>query len=239
MDFTLPAVLVASLLGSVHCAAMCGGFVCAYSAGARGGDAVRAHALYNGGRLLAYLSLGALAGVVGATVTQLGILAGVGQAAAILAALLMIAWGVANLLAIRGFHAGPLRAPVGWMRFSGRILGAVQSQPVAIRALLTGLLTTLIPCGWLYVFVVAAGGTGSVVRSMLMMAVFWVGTVPALLVVGVSIQKAAGRFGRHMPLISAVAVLLIGLVTLGNRIHSMAQGANGNSHSAHVAHTTQ
>ena len=64
---TAAGVLMASLVGSVHCAGMCGGFVCFY-AGAGVNDAssprpslLHAHALYNIGRLLSYLILGALA----------------------------------------------------------------------------------------------------------------------------------------------------------------------------------
>ena len=46
-------MLVASLLGSAHCAGMCGGFVCFYSGGTGATRAtLRAHAPYNGGRLV-------------------------------------------------------------------------------------------------------------------------------------------------------------------------------------------
>ena len=59
----LLAVLGASLLGSVHCAAMCGGFVCLYSGtGASRHKGAAPHAAYNAGRLVSYLLLGALAG---------------------------------------------------------------------------------------------------------------------------------------------------------------------------------
>ena len=55
------SVLLASLLGSPHCAGMCGGFVCFYS-GQDGRGQTRAHAAYNLGRLVSYLVLGLLAG---------------------------------------------------------------------------------------------------------------------------------------------------------------------------------
>ena len=56
----LAGVFLASLLGSVHCGAMCSAFACLANAGARRG------AWYHGGRLLAYNTLGASAGVLGA-----------------------------------------------------------------------------------------------------------------------------------------------------------------------------
>ena len=55
MTFAL-AVLVASLLGSVHCAAMCGAFTCLYApAGSTWRESRNAHAAYNVGRLAAEL----------------------------------------------------------------------------------------------------------------------------------------------------------------------------------------
>ena len=66
------AILVASLLGSVHCAGMCGGFVCFYAAGAR--TTLATHVAYNLGRLVSYLLLGVMAGLVGMSVDRAGAL---------------------------------------------------------------------------------------------------------------------------------------------------------------------
>ena len=52
------AVLAASLLGSPHCAAMCGGFVCFYAGAGRAHRAGRRHVAYNAGRLVSYVLLG-------------------------------------------------------------------------------------------------------------------------------------------------------------------------------------
>ena len=56
-------VLVASLVGSLHCAGMCGGFVVFWAGGdaSQGKNKVFAHMAYNGGRLVTYVLLGALA----------------------------------------------------------------------------------------------------------------------------------------------------------------------------------
>src|SRR6185503_12294429 len=90
----LLSILAASLLGSVHCAAMCGGFVCLYAGTGTTHDVrVRPHAAYNLGRLASYLFLGALAGSVGRGIDQIGGIAGVGRLAAIVGGALMVAWG--------------------------------------------------------------------------------------------------------------------------------------------------
>jgi uncharacterized protein len=213
-------VLVASLVGSVHCAGMCGGFVCFYTGSASGTDAaaLRAHAMYHVGRLSSYLALGAIAGVVGAQVSQAGALLGVSRAAALVAGALMVAWALSTIAAQRGIVVRAARAPEAWQRALGRVLQAVREQPIAIRAGLTGLLTTMLPCGWLYVFVATAGGTGSVRGAIATMALFWLGTVPALLAVGVGAQRVLTPFRRRLPAFSAIVVLVMGLLSMSGHL---------------------
>jgi sulfite exporter TauE/SafE len=227
---TTAGVLVASLVGSVHCAGMCGGFVCFYSGSSTGTEAaaIRAHAMYHLGRLASYLTLGAVAGLLGAGVSQAGALVGVSHAAAIVAGALMVAWALATIAAQRGIAIGAARAPEAWQRALGRVLQAVREQPIATRAALTGLFTTLLPCGWLYVFVATAGGTGSVPSALATMAVFWLGSVPALLAVGLGAQRLLAPFRRRLPAVSAVVVLVMGLLSMSGHL----------SNTMHREHTT-
>ncbi len=230
MIATVLGVLGASLIGSAHCAAMCGGFVCFYTGSAtpaRDAPMIRAHALYNVGRLVSYLVLGAAAGAVGAGVTQLGALAGIAQAAAIVAGLLMIGWAVSTLAAQHGLRLGGPKLPASWERMLGGALHHLREQPVGVRAATMGLLTTLLPCGWLYVFVAAAGGTGNVRDAMLVMTAFWLGTVPALAAVGLGAQRALGPLRLRLPTLSAVTVLAIGVLTVAGRLIMVAGASHG------------
>lgn len=213
---TASGILVASLVGSVHCAGMCGGFVCFYTGSGSSTDAaaLRAHVMYNVGRFTSYLTLGAIAGAIGAGVSAVGNVAGLQHAAAIVAGALMVAWAISTMAAQRGRRWGALRAPEGWQRALGRVLHAVREQPMATRAWLTGLLTTMLPCGWLYVFVATAGGSGSVRAGILTMAVFWLGTVPALLAVGLGAQRVFGPLRQRLPMVSAALVLVMGLLSI-------------------------
>jgi sulfite exporter TauE/SafE len=101
---------------------------------------------------------------------------------------------------------------------------------MAVRAGLTGLFTTLLPCGWLYVFVAAAGGTGSVRAAMATMAVFWLGTLPALVAVGVGAQRVLAPFRRRLPALSATVVLIMGLLSMSGHLGGLAE-----DHAAHGA----
>lgn len=210
------AVFVASLLGSAHCAGMCGAFVCFY-AGADARASAWGHLAYNGGRLVSYLLLGSLAGAVGAGVERVGTGVGVARAAAVTAGILMIAWGIMTLLVQRGIRL-PTPAPfVGAQRWLANRMRDVRDFPPVARALTVGLLTTLLPCGWLYAFVVTAAGTGSVRDALVVMTIFWAGTLPMILAIGVSVRKLAGPFRDQLPLVSALFLVVIGLYSLTGR----------------------
>jgi sulfite exporter TauE/SafE len=208
------AAVLASLAGSVHCAAMCGPF--AAMAGSGGGRG--APLAWSLGRLAVYLLLGALAGAIGAGVDLAGDLLAVQRAAAILAGLLVLAMGLLQLLAAFGAR---VPAP-GSGRLVRRALVPLQRRRPATRAALLGLLTAALPCGWLYAFVIAAAGTGGAGRGALLMGGFWLGTVPMMLGIGALARPLAARLGRRRPLITAAALVLLGLTAIALRTPALA-----------------
>ena len=216
----LAGILLASLLGSIHCAGMCGPFTCVYS-GPRG-DAPRfgAHAAYNAGRLVSYVVLGTIAGTIGARVDDFGRFAGVAHLAALVAGCLMVAWAAATIGATLGLRIPFTLAPEWARRILGSVLYSASRQPPELRALLLGLLTTLLPCGWLYTFVVVAGSTGNGLAGATVMAVFWVGTVPMLLAIGVGAARLIGPLARRLPVVSAAVVLVLGLLTITGKLRA-------------------
>lgn len=223
-------IFVASLLGSAHCAAMCGPFVAFYSGAAaepggrsRGG----AHVAYNLGRLASYAALGAAAGSLGAGIDRAGRMAGVGRLAALVSGLLMVAWGVATILALRGVRLPWLHAPQMLQRHISGVLSRVRAQGPILRGAAMGLLTGLLPCGWLYAFVAAAGGTGDALRGATVMALFWAGTLPVMASLGLGLQRLAGPLRARLPVVTAAAVVAIGLLSIAGRLrpHPMRGGA--------------
>ena len=100
LEFSL--VFTLGLVGSLHCLQMCGPIVMSYSVSMAGKGAGRremlaAHVAYNGGRILTYMALGALAGALGSGAGMLGRMAGMAAAARILAGAAMILTGIALL----------------------------------------------------------------------------------------------------------------------------------------------
>jgi sulfite exporter TauE/SafE len=213
-------ILVSSLLGSPHCAAMCGGFACFYAGEPGGGKQRAALVAYNGGRLASYALLGALAGALGAGVNTAGWMAGVARPAAVLAGLLMVGWGAVTILRAMGARLPHLAALGPARRLLQGALQRMHQRPPVVRAATLGLLTTLLPCGWLYVFVATAGGTGSPWLGALVMAVFWLGTVPMLVGLGAAVQRLSGPFRRRLPVVTAAVLVVIGLLTAAGRLGS-------------------
>lgn len=213
------AVFVASLLGSLHCAGMCGAFL-AFAVGPPGDRASggRLHAAYNAGRLTTYTALGALAGLLGGAIDTGGALLGVQRLAAIGAGAVMIGFGVVVLLRTRGVRLPRVPLPMALERTLTAAHRRAAGQTPIVRAGLTGLLTTLLPCGWLYAFVVTAAGTGHPGWGALTMAAFWLGTLPVMIALGVGLRRATGALGRRLPTLTALALVGVGGYTVAQRL---------------------
>ncbi len=203
-------VLAASFLGSLHCVGMCGALV-----GLANGRRASGHALYQGGRLLTLLVLGALAGSLGVGVDALGELAGLQRVVAVASGVFVIVWGLVGLLRGAGWH---VPAPAFVTRAISRAFAALQAAPPMGRALSIGLLTPLLPCGWLALFVITAAGTAHPSWGALTLAVFWVGNLPALLGVGVGLRALGKRISkRALPVVSGAVLVLMGVLLLTQR----------------------
>ena len=232
----LASILTASLVGSLHCAGMCGGFVAFYSGGLAGRRAVLPHLAYHGGRLATYLAAGATAGALGAAFDLGGAAAGVARPAAWAAGVLMIVWGAVSLARARGARVAgtlPLAGPL--VRVVSRCYGAVSGRPPLVRAGLLGLFSTLLPCGWLYAFVVLAAGSGRPSGGLLIMGAFWAGTVPALLGFGVGVQALAAPLRGRIPALTSSLLLIVGLLWLVGRAVAPLPGPHPPGFSARAA----
>jgi hypothetical protein len=74
-----------------------------------------------------------------------------------------------------------------------------------------GLLAGLLPCGLTWAMLVAAAGTLSAPRGMMMMASFGLGTVPALLAAGTSASLASARTRLLGERTAAVLIMIMGI----------------------------
>lgn len=226
------AVVVASVLGSLHCAGMCGAFLAVAVSSPGESPKAAPQVAYHLGRLTTYLVMGAAAGLAGSLLNLGGVLAGLGPVAAVLAGVTMLAFGTVTLLQLRGWNVRMPTLPGGWThRLSGAV-GKAMSLPVVPRAAVIGLLTTLLPCGWLYAFVATAAGTGHVLTGMAAMAAFWVGTLPVMVALGVGVRTALGAAGRWVPQLTCVAMMALGVWTLTGRSMLSVENVMQRTHAA-------
>lgn len=231
MTALLASELIASLLGSTHCAGMCGAFLAfavmgPADAGAlpNAGPASLGRTLaalqgaYHAGRLLSYAALGTSAGALGTAIDAGGATLGAQRVGAMVAGCCMIVFATIALARMAGVRVGRVPLPAPLTRLAMRAHRAIGGLPGMPRALATGLLTTLLPCGWLYAFVVVAAGTGSPLMGALTMAVFWLGTLPVLVALGAGLQRLSGPLRRRLPAVTMGAVLVMGVLTAMGRV---------------------
>jgi sulfite exporter TauE/SafE len=211
-------VFLASIAGSLHCVGMCGAFV-AMSVGGAGeaGPVWHRSVAYHGGRFLTYSLLGAAAGALGAAVNLGGYLIGIEPLALLVAGATVVLFGIASLLKTTGIRLPTYHGPA----FLTRTLTAINRRAFSLspttRALVIGLSTTLLPCGWLYTFAFVAAGTGSAGWGAVTMGAFFLGTVPALASIGLASQLLLRRFGKLVPIAASLLMILAGSATILTR----------------------
>jgi len=214
----ITAIFLASLLGSLHCTGMCGAFLAvAVQDSGNWRRHVALQSSYHGGRLLSYLCLGIAAGCVGHLLDLTGALAGLRSAAAVLAGVTVLAFALITLSRQLGFRSLGNAAPAWMVRLGQRTVHAGMNYPPVPRAILIGLSTTLLPCGWLYAFVITAAGTAHVATAALTMFAFWLGTLPALVALGLSFRTVLGGLSCKLPIVTCLALAMVSFYTLVTR----------------------
>ena len=238
-------LFLAGFAGSFHCIGMCGGFACALGADPRGAGATSLrHLLYNTGRLTTYCFLGALAGGLGQAIcTSLGLRSGPGTAflsvsldagqrgLAVVAGLLMIVMAL-SFFGLRGWQ----RVTSSFSSLTLAIsLRSLLRTPGHAAPLAFGVLNGFLPCPLFYAMVAQAASTVDVLSGCLTMAVFGLGTFPAMLAMGGLGRLLAPRWRQRGVRLAGGFILALGLVTLSRGIVPMAGGHGSMHHLWHIA----
>lgn len=200
----LIATVSASLIGSLHCVGMCGPFaiMATHPRSGNQGSSYRRVAGYHLGRLTTYILLGTLAGIAGALVNSAGHTMGMSQTAARVVGLLMVFFGMGRLISMVQMRSRAVSHSSWLQRWTQSILAiGKRMQPASPvnRAYVIGLITTWLPCGWLYLFALAASSTGSILGANALMLAFWIGTLPLLSIVAIgseSISRGISEKGQ-------------------------------------------
>jgi len=215
----LLAAFLVGLLGGTHCFGMCGGIVGALSSGlslqlqTSRWRLVAAQLAYNGGRISSYVFAGVLLGLFGQQLGEAGLLQGfplgrmIGGVVMILFGIYLAGWWQSLLwLEKAGAHLWKYIEPFG------RRYIPVRS---AAQAFLLGLVWGWLPCGMVYAVLAMALASGSGAEGGLLMLAFGLGTLPALLSIGLA-YNTLNRFIRdpRIRLLAGVMVIVMGILML-------------------------
>jgi sulfite exporter TauE/SafE len=213
-------IFTGGLAGSLHCVGMCGGFPLALAAGARERHLLR-QLLYNLGRLNTLVFIGALSGAAGAALVAAGPVRTVERALAVAAGTFMVVIG-AEMLGLLGrvtsLGAALAQATVG------RLLGGVIRSRSLAAPLALGVFNAFLPCQLIYAFAARAASTASVGEGALTMLAFGLGTLPAMLALGVARVLARPSVRARLTVASGLLVVAFGLVTLARGLDLVPHG---------------
>ena len=196
------------LTGLSHCVGMCGPLVGAFAMRRR---AVRQElstplVLFQLGRLTTYVLLGAVLGTTGYLLASFirDWQALVSVALRLLLALLGLS--LLGLLPLQHWLTSITwsRTVSGWMK---RLTES--NHPVAPFGL--GLANGLLPCGPIYAISLLAATSGDPLKGATIMLIFGLGTLPAMLGLGLSISKLSLRVRSGLYRVAAVLVVLVGV----------------------------
>ena len=195
--------LMLGLVGSLHCAGMCGPLAFALpQTGSRPMTFFVGRVAYNLGRIFTYCALGLVFGLIGKTL----FLAGVQR-------WLSIALGVVLLIGLFASRKLALWRPVAALveRVKGG-MGFLLRRRSADALLTLGVLNGLLPCGLVYVACAGATATGDLFRGGLYMLAFGAGTIPMML--AISLSGKLFPFSLRLKLLKAVPVAVLLLASL-------------------------
>ncbi|MBI3880533.1 MAG: sulfite exporter TauE/SafE family protein [Verrucomicrobia bacterium] len=191
------------LVGSAHCAGMCGPLALALPPTGRSrATFVAGRLAYNLGRVITYSALGVVFGLIGQSLALAGLQRWVSVAAG--AAILL------SLLASSRFALGvPAINAVDWLK-SG--LGKLLQRRSLASVFALGLLNGLLPCGLVYVAAAAATASGDFLLGLESMAAFGLGTVPMMLAFGLMGPKLQFTLRFRLQHLVPASVAVVGML---------------------------
>jgi len=233
-------VFVVGLLGSVHCAGMCGGIVGALSVAPGAGRAVPipvrvqtarapvagvANVLaYNAGRIGSYMVAGAVAGGLAQGAQAVARLPALQAGAYWLANLMLAALGLYLMDAWRGLARLEQGGRIVW-RGVAPLLRRVGPLDGPGRMFVAGGLWGWLPCGMVYSVLVTAMLSGSAARGALVMLAFGLGTLPMLFGLGLMGARLRGWMAdTRVRRAAGLLVLAFGLLGLARAAGGLPHG---------------
>ncbi|MFA6475679.1 MAG: sulfite exporter TauE/SafE family protein [Patescibacteria group bacterium] len=215
-SINLGTIFVIGLVAAMStCSALMSGIILSVSAkfndthqAATKWQKLQPHLLFNLGRLLSYFILGGVVGLIGKAITPSPQFSGWLMMGI---SIVMILLGIDILKLFEGKKFIPTMPK--W--FSEKMYNLTNSDK-SWMPLALGALTFFLPCGFTQSMQLYALTTGSFWQGGITMLVFALGTMPALIGVGMVASFAKGTFARYFLKFSGAMVLILGLYNFNN-----------------------
>ena len=197
---------VIGLIGSLHCAGMCGPIAVSIPGGRAG--MVRGALLYNLGRTFSYALLGLLIGLLGKAVFLAG-----------LQSWLSVALGV-FLIVVVLFSINVEQQLLHWVWVQKAYDTLKHSLAAFMRKsgwrahFAIGLLNGFIPCGLVYMAIAGALTADGVLDSIFYMALFGLGTIPLMLALMLAGQRIGFRFRSQLRKLYPILLMLMAAIMI-------------------------
>ncbi len=194
---TWVSILVAGFLGSWHCGLMCGPMACYIGQ-------KKQLLTYQAGRLISYSILGLMAGLM----TQR--LISFSNSYKFIVIVIMFLILIFSFLNVNTFSLFTKNIHFKKINLIPKYL-IEQSKN---SGFILGLISALLPCGWLWSFLVAAATTKSPIAGMIVMFLFWISSLPALSAAAMALKKMTSTATVKQQQISKLVLLLAGIYSL-------------------------
>ena len=208
----LLAAISLGFLGSFHCIGMCGPIAMTIPVKRTSHFSIISGSLiYNTGRIVTYACLGLLFGILGKGF----MLAGWQSFLSIILGICILFLLFIPNLSVISLKVGFLVSFIGKLKSKIRILFGIHTN----RSLfIIGLLNGLLPCGLVYLGIIAALSTGDTFKGALFMIGFGLGTLPAMLsitfirdYIGIRFRNGVRRMVPVFVAMMAVMLILRGM----------------------------
>lgn len=202
----LLSALVLGLMGSFHCAGMCGPIAIALPLyGNSIPQKIFGGTLYNLGRTLTYGVMGAIFGLLGQGVEMIGFQQ---KISVIMGAIMIIS------VVFPSLFRNQYNMDKSWFSLVGKLkksIGKLFSVRTFSSLFFIGLLNGLLPCGLVYMAIAGAIGTGELVLGSLYMIMFGLGTIPMMLSIAIAGNILNAAIRQKINRLIPVLVVVVGI----------------------------
>lgn len=203
----LLSALVLGLMGSFHCAGMCGPIAIALPLhGNTVPQKIFGGTLYNVGRTITYGIMGAIFGLLGQGIQMIGVQQKIS-----------VIMGVVMIISVLfpALFKNQYRMDKSMFSFVGKLkkrIGEMFSIRSFSSLFFIGMLNGLLPCGLVYMAIAGAIGTGNAAEGTIYMILFGLGTIPMMLSISLAGNFMSRAIIRKINKLIPVMVVVVGLL---------------------------